>query len=596
MFIVDSQIHIWENARMSAQHRQIPTYAMDDALKEMARGRGRRRGAASAQHARRGGQRAGGRGGQPHPGQILHSRTFRPAGAEPRGHRQELAATAGHARLPLHVQPAAPAELVDRRPLDWFWAACEREKLPVGLLAGGHMAAFRTIAERHPGLKLHIDHYGRGRRRRRRERRRRLRRSAARCWRWPSSRMSRSRFPARRAIRASLIRTATCTNTSADLRRVRSAALLLGHRYHPYAVQLPAMRDDVHRGVALAAGARPGAGHGAGDLRMARLEPARAGKGLRRNTAAPGAASRREWIPGRRVLLAINFLERISMDKSTLGAAAVGSVLVFGLSACTNPYDPAQRAIGGGLIGAGTGAAIGAAAGRGGAALGAAIGGAAGAIGGVATRRRRWRYPSPPGTRPLRVPAAGLYAPPPPGYYPYHRHRRRPITGNATCRSGRTAADGACRAPATRARPPLTAALWRPASAAGVAAAHTAAERLRSFPLRRAPVAAPVEIRWNEHLVPFIEATSDRDLAVALGLVHAHLRLAQMELLRRIAQGRLAEALGIAALPLDRAVHAHRHRPRRAGDRREIAGRHARLAPGVRRRGQSPHRRRPAAA
>src|SRR4051812_49715008 len=36
MFIVDSQIHIWENARMSAHHRQIPTYDVDDALKEMA--------------------------------------------------------------------------------------------------------------------------------------------------------------------------------------------------------------------------------------------------------------------------------------------------------------------------------------------------------------------------------------------------------------------------------------------------------------------------------------------------------------------------------------------------------------------------------
>ena len=36
MQIVDSQIHIWENGRMSPQHRQIPTYSMDDALKEMA--------------------------------------------------------------------------------------------------------------------------------------------------------------------------------------------------------------------------------------------------------------------------------------------------------------------------------------------------------------------------------------------------------------------------------------------------------------------------------------------------------------------------------------------------------------------------------
>jgi len=59
---------------------------------------------------------------------------------------------------------------------------------------------------------------------------------------------------------------------------------------------------------------------------------------------------------------------------------------VCALAACTNPYDPAQRAVGGGLLGAGTGAAIGAAAAGGhGAALGAAIGGATGVLGGLAT-------------------------------------------------------------------------------------------------------------------------------------------------------------------------------------------------------------------
>jgi hypothetical protein len=63
--------------------------------------------------------------------------------------------------------------------------------------------------------------------------------------------------------------------------------------------------------------------------------------------------------------------------------------LVLGLSACTNPYDPVQRTIGGGLIGAGSGAAIGAAAAGGhGAALGAAVGGAVGAVGGLLTTPR----------------------------------------------------------------------------------------------------------------------------------------------------------------------------------------------------------------
>src|SRR5260221_14387525 len=36
MLIVDSQIHIWKDSKMSAHHRQIPTYSKEDALKEMA--------------------------------------------------------------------------------------------------------------------------------------------------------------------------------------------------------------------------------------------------------------------------------------------------------------------------------------------------------------------------------------------------------------------------------------------------------------------------------------------------------------------------------------------------------------------------------
>src|SRR5260370_39230953 len=36
MLIVDSQIHIWQDSKMSAHHRQIPTYSKEDALAEMA--------------------------------------------------------------------------------------------------------------------------------------------------------------------------------------------------------------------------------------------------------------------------------------------------------------------------------------------------------------------------------------------------------------------------------------------------------------------------------------------------------------------------------------------------------------------------------
>jgi hypothetical protein len=77
--------------------------------------------------------------------------------------------------------------------------------------------------------------------------------------------------------------------------------------------------------------------------------------------------------------------------RATPCVIAVG--LVLGLSACTNPYDPIQRTIGGGLIGAGSGAAIGAAAAGGhGAALGASVGGAVGAVGGLITTPAPPRY------------------------------------------------------------------------------------------------------------------------------------------------------------------------------------------------------------
>src|SRR5260221_9610823 len=75
--------------------------------------------------------------------------------------------------------------------------------------------------------------------------------------------------------------------------------------------------------------------------------------------------------------------------KKLISSCAFALGLAMGLSACTDPYDPGQRAVGGGLLGAGTGAAIGGVAGGGrGAATGALIGGAAGALGGAATTPR----------------------------------------------------------------------------------------------------------------------------------------------------------------------------------------------------------------
>jgi hypothetical protein len=67
-------------------------------------------------------------------------------------------------------------------------------------------------------------------------------------------------------------------------------------------------------------------------------------------------------------------------QKKTLTLAALG--LALGLTACTDPNNPGQRAVGGGLIGGAAGAGIGALAGGG---KGALIGGVAGTAVGAGT-------------------------------------------------------------------------------------------------------------------------------------------------------------------------------------------------------------------
>ncbi len=82
---------------------------------------------------------------------------------------------------------------------------------------------------------------------------------------------------------------------------------------------------------------------------------------------------------------------------------------------------------------------------------------------------------------------------------------------------------------------------------------RTLVQRLAAFPAT-APVKATLRIHWNEHQIPFIEAENESDLAVGLGMVHAHLRLAQMEIMRRAAQGRLSELIGPLGVEPDRAL------------------------------------------
>lgn len=72
----------------------------------------------------------------------------------------------------------------------------------------------------------------------------------------------------------------------------------------------------------------------------------------------------------------------------------------------------------------------------------------------------------------------------------------------------------------------------------------------------------PVLVRYDNRGVPHIQAGNDEDLYRALGFVQAQDRLFQMEMLRRLARGELAEVLGKRLVPTDTLFRTLRIRQR----------------------------------
>ena len=163
MLIIDSQIHIWQNGTMSSHHRQAPTYSIADAVAEMAS--------------------AGVDGAVIHPPSAFGEPSNAYAVEAVRQHPDKFSIL-GHFDLTSPDRENIVANWRQRTgmrgfrftlseprqkswwtdgSLDWFWAASEKADMRIGLLAsGGNIAALGKIAQRYPGLKLHIDHIGRG--------------------------------------------------------------------------------------------------------------------------------------------------------------------------------------------------------------------------------------------------------------------------------------------------------------------------------------------------------------------------------------------------------------------------------------------------
>lgn len=83
---------------------------------------------------------------------------------------------------------------------------------------------------------------------------------------------------------------------------------------------------------------------------------------------------------------------------------------------------------------------------------------------------------------------------------------------------------------------------------------------VRQGEMTLAHLQAPVTVRYDERGVPHIRAENEADLYRSLGYVHAQDRLFQMEMLRRLARGELAEVLGPKLLDTDKLFRSLRIR------------------------------------
>ena len=162
MLIVDAQIHLWNAGNpTNPNHRQVPAYLKEDALREMAAG-----GVDAAiltphtpwdpnanelciEAARQ------------HPDRFAILGNFPLDKAESRAlvdtWKQRPGMVGCRFTFPPPQQSAWPTDGT----IDWLWPAAERAGLPVALLAGGFLPKLAQVAQEHPRLKLILDHLGR---------------------------------------------------------------------------------------------------------------------------------------------------------------------------------------------------------------------------------------------------------------------------------------------------------------------------------------------------------------------------------------------------------------------------------------------------
>jgi L-fuconolactonase len=95
-----------------------------------------------------------------HPGRFVVMGRFDPSASGARDRLQGWLAQPGMAGIRMTFHKPQWGRWLDDGSIDWFWADCERLRIPLMLLIPGRLPAVAAIAQRHPALQLIVDHLG----------------------------------------------------------------------------------------------------------------------------------------------------------------------------------------------------------------------------------------------------------------------------------------------------------------------------------------------------------------------------------------------------------------------------------------------------
>jgi predicted TIM-barrel fold metal-dependent hydrolase len=159
MLIIDAQVHIWGSGKPSDHHRQTSIYTAEELIKEMDEA-GVNGAVLHPPSWDPGSNEMAIEAATKYPDKFCSLGWFRLDEPTQRERIKTWKQQAGMVGLRWSLTRPGQETWHEDGTMDWLWPAAEAAGTPVATMAWRFLPLFAKIAERHPGLKLIVDHLG----------------------------------------------------------------------------------------------------------------------------------------------------------------------------------------------------------------------------------------------------------------------------------------------------------------------------------------------------------------------------------------------------------------------------------------------------